>query len=159
MAEYNDLDELRALWRDVRPPAEPAAMDAETKRAVDWMRAAWRTVEPPAVPLPPPSTAQRTGAAPAVLAVLAAAALLLAVMRLVAGDDRRRPAPNGVTACNDGAEVSEHPGDEDVPGSHVEASPLVAIAPDRIEMRRGCVRLILLRQVEAADDPDPGEPR
>jgi len=159
VAERDDLDELRALWRDVRPPAASEVPDAETERAVDWMRAAWRAVEPPAVPLSSLRIARRTSAAPVVLAVLAAAALFLVVMRLVVGDDARQPAPTDVAASADDAEVTERPGDEGAPGMNVEASPLVAIAPDRIEMRQGSVRLILLRQVEAAGDPEPGEPR
>lgn len=47
------LDELRAAWRRLEPPAaEGDSADPLTRATVEWMRAAWRAVEAPPAAIP-----------------------------------------------------------------------------------------------------------
>jgi len=153
----DELEELRSLWRDVRPPAVSDSLDEETERAVEWMRAAWNAVEAPPLPaalersVPRETTTGWTGAA---LFLIAASVFVVFALRspIVEGPGSR---PVDDTATN----ALEHPEGTNPTGTDVEAPPFVAMASDRIEMRRGSVRLVLLRQGEGADDPISGDQR
>ncbi len=163
------FDELRALWRDVSPAAEPSTNPAE-EEAVRWMRDAWAEVD-----VPPLSIAVKRAVKQRRLAVdwsavsLAAAALLIAGAALFA-PLRERAESEATTASGAGSQQAQAPDEpsqstDEQPGETVspeiteEPSPIVACDSDRIEMRLGSVRLILLRQGEAAGGPTPGEPK
>ncbi len=136
--------ELRALYQRLQPPPladDARAADPETARVVGWVQDAWRglAVPPARVPLVPrrsaplprlltldPRTRRRTlVAAAAVLLLLAGAALwqglagappLVSVPRVA--DGSARPDAGGVE--------------------------VLAALPDRLELRSGPVRLVLL---------------
>jgi hypothetical protein len=143
MAEERD-EELRELYRRLRPPplADGAGeADPETARVVRWMQRAWRELEPPRAVLPR-SVARRPRrlarpallAAAAVVLLLAGAALWRALAARSAAvprlDVAREPAPAGT----DGVEILD-------------------VRPDRLELRSGPVRLVLL-----GPPPPPPEP-
>lgn len=165
------IDELRALWRAVRAPGDSGAPAAAECEAVSWMREAWAGVEAPPLSIAVKRAARKRKAAPdwSVFA-LAAAALVIAGAALFA-PLRERVETEHATASgagpNDGSvseggtpsEATEQPGEVVSPGMTVGSSSIVACDPDRIEMRQGSVRLILLRQGEATDGPTNGEPR
>jgi len=126
-------DELRALYERLQPPPladEAGESDPTTAEVVAWMRGAWQRIEPPRVAVPRPAvplpSRRRTRsssfalAAAAALVLLAGAAAYLRALRPASA-----PPPN----------VAEQP------ASGVE---ILAVLPDRIELRSGPVRLVLL---------------
>jgi hypothetical protein len=139
-------DELRALYRRLQPSPladDVAGADPETARVVRWMQGAWSGLTPPRTLVPSGLTRPRRSAwrAPRTrIAAAAAAVLLLAgavLWRLLAGTGPSS-APERV------AQVPPQG-----PAPTVEAVvELIDVRPDRIELRSGPVRLLLL-------DPSP----
>jgi len=170
--EPPELDALRATWRELEPPAPDAALDAPDPRAeaaVEWMRAAWRELEPPPAEIP-----WRLRARPRrrTLARLAAAAAILVALawslRELARRDTEVPDEVAVATVETGAD-SEHRTPPPAPahgagrpggGREDETAPpsadtgdepvLVALASDRMELRSGPVRLILITEPSRA---------
>lgn len=149
------LREFAALYRGLQPPplADGAsAADPETARVVQWMQTAWRGLEvPPArVPELPRRVphALRPLRGPARLALLGAAATLLvlggaALWRALRRVDEPARAPR----------VAQNPDDE---GGEVE---VLAALHDRLELRSGPVRLVLLDPPPTEPEPQTIEPR
>jgi hypothetical protein len=127
--------ELRALYARLQPPPladEPFEADAETVRVVGWMQQAWRGL---AVP---PARAPRRARPRPVRRALAAAALLLVVAGaafLRAWRERTATRPERLAGV----------------GTRTEGVEVLAALPDRLELRSGPVRLVLL-------EPPPTEP-
>lgn len=139
------LPELGALYRRLQPPQpadELAEADAETVRAVEWVRAAYRGLAVP--PRALPRTTPRVRRLPRVLALAAAAAALVLgaaalwrrLARPVASTEPGRVAQAPAPAANDGVEI-------------------LAVLPDRLELRAGPVRLVLL-EPPPPPAPPPG---
>ena len=143
----DDADELRALYARLEAPPLPDGIeeaDPETQRVTRWMQAAWRRVEPPRV-LRPPLSSRRPirGRRVRWIVLAAAAAVLLAAGGLFLVS---RPAP------------AMHP-----PPSETAAAPdasagieILAVDPERIELRSGPVRLVLLDALALPDSDSAG---
>jgi ferric-dicitrate binding protein FerR (iron transport regulator) len=136
------LDELRRAWATAEPPRPDAALDAadaSTRAAVAWMQAAWNRVEAPAPVVPLALRARRRGwrrwAQPlaAAAGVLVALGAWLALQRIPGG-----ARPGGVDTETTAQVEGPAPA---LPDTKVEVA---ALAPDRVELRSGPVRLILL---------------
>ena len=151
MSDELDLpssDELRALYRRLQPPPLPddlAAADPETARAVRWMQGAWRGLVVPRTVVPSRLTRPRlflSRGRRARIAAVAAAVLLLggaALWRLSSGIG-----PGSIPA-----RVAQIPSE-----GPLHAVELIDVGPDRIELRSGPVRLLLLDPPpEPADEP------
>ncbi|MSR63978.1 MAG: hypothetical protein EXS08_16260 [Planctomycetes bacterium] len=134
--------ELRALYRSLQPPTtadELAEADPGTVRAVEWMRAAYRGLVVPPCALPRATPRPRRAARP-VPRVLALAAAAAALVLGAAALWRRLARP----AANPGPErVAQVP----APVAR-EGVEILSVLPDRLELRCGPVRLVLL-------DPPP----
>ena len=136
--------DLRRAWSRLEPPRPDPDLegsDEPTRAAVEWMRAAWSRLEAPAPVVPLALHRRRSGwrrwAQPlaAAAGVLVALGVWLALQRLEPG-----VRPDGVdtetTARTHVGEPAPVPLDDGV--------ELAALAPDRVELRSGPVRLILL---------------
>jgi hypothetical protein len=139
-------EDLRRLYARLQPPPladDIAEADPETARAVRWMQAAWQELEIPAARVP--NLARR---APRRLrrlhfALAAAAGLLLAAgAALWRGLAGAPPEP--------AARLAEGPA---LPAA--DRVEVLAALPDRVELRSGPVRLVLLTPPipEPFDDP------
>ncbi len=140
-------EDLRRLYASLRPPPladDAAEADPETARTVQWMRDAWHGLE-----IPPARVPRVTRRAPRRLrrlrfALLAAAAglLLAAGAALWRGLAGAPPDP--------AARLAEGPALPDADRVEV-----LAALPDRVELRSGPVRLVLLTPPipEPFDDP------
>lgn len=125
------LDELRAAWFGVRAPLSEDAHDAATQASVEWMRAAWRAREAPAAD-PRVLLAHRARAERLAITRWAAAA---AVVIVGIAFTLQRLAPSARQGIESGG----------ISGLPSSSEPYIAaVAPDRIELRSGSVRLILL---------------
>ncbi len=149
------LRELGALYRGLRPPplADGASeADPETARAVQWMRAAWGGLEipparVPALPRRAPRALWRLRG-PARSRLLGAAALLLAL----GGAALWR-------ALRPGAEPARAPRVAQGPAPAAERGvEVLAALPDRLELRSGPVRLVLLDPPHTEPDTQTIEP-
>jgi hypothetical protein len=152
MRDGDELEPLRRAWEELEVP-EPAperSADVAERAALEWVRRTWERVEPPAPvrspwPRPAPAAA-RTRRWPW---IAAAAAAGLAGFWLATAPSREEPpgtagspepaiARTELPAKGSGA-TEEH----STPPAEVE---LAHVAPDRMELRSGSVRLILLTQ-------------
>jgi len=135
------LRELEAAWRSLPLPPPNRELEDEdpaTRQAVEWMRSAWVSLEIPRAPAPPvPMRARRRWpsrlARIAAVLVLALGALLLA--RSISAPDETeiaRTPPTNDTEARQG------------PDPPPPAVALLAATADRIELRSGPVRLVLL---------------
>lgn len=150
-----ERDPLRALadaWAEVAPPAaerELAELDAGTRRAVEHLRRAWRSLEAPASVGAAPLWRARP--APRSFVPAAAAALLLALLGAAAwlgwsaapARTSQPPVARGGVPPPQGGELP-----------FGAAAGVVAVTSDRIEMRAGNVRLVLLTGGAPGADPD-----
>jgi len=144
-----DVDPLAALaqaWRAVAPPredAELAELDAETRRAVARLRAAWDRVEAPAGAAQ--SALRRVRPAPwrvrteRARSPWAAAAALLLALGGAAGLGYRR----GLSARG-GPGVAQRAPASTLPFGAGAGVGVERATSDRIELRAGNVRLVLL---------------
>jgi hypothetical protein len=126
-------DELRELYRRLRPPLPPdsaADGDPQTARAVRWMQEAWHGLAIP--PARAPAVRRREWRAAWLLRVAAAAAVLGAS---AAGWRALQRAPSHAPAET----VVQGPAPDGAGGVEV-----VVAAADRLELRSGTVRLVLL---------------
>ena len=146
------LEELRESWNSLEPPApvrDLAAEDAETRAAVRWMASTWNALEAPeprAVPTPIRSTVVRRAAPVLSLAprlALAAAAGLFVWFGFVAS----RPDPSDTALSNSGLSQSGAAnGAPELAAVTAPSAPvLLAATEERVEMRSGGVRLVLLQ--------------
>ena len=136
--------ELRELYRALQPP--PLADDAddadpETARAVQWMRDAWQGLEIPAARVPMAPRRVRRVARPLRFALLAAAAALLAL----GGAALWRALGRAPSAPSSAPRLADRPAPRDTSGVEV-----LAALPDRLELRSGPVRLVLLAPADDA---------
>lgn len=164
MRRDDELDALRAAWERLDAPEPDRALDEPdeaTRAAVEWMRTAWAALEPPPVAVPVPSPARleeaRTHRRWPLLGALAALLAALAAAGLWAGLERRREEPgpvvgvltvptvepdaSGALEPADGIDGSSPAAREDGPSSAVQVA---ALSEERMELRSGPVRLILL---------------
>ena len=130
--------ELQALYRRLEPPpladgAEEA--DLETRRVVQWMRGAWRGLEVPPVRVPIAVRRPRRDARFTLLAAAAALVLGVALWRVLRARVAPAPAPLVQT-----------------PAPAADAIEVVAMLPDRLELRSGTVRLVLLDPPKTTTD-------
>jgi hypothetical protein len=136
------IPELRALYRGLRPaePADELAETApETERVVRWAQGAWRALPVPAMALPRRrAPARRSHARRWVLAAAGLLALLTLAWRL-------RPR---TTEPARRAEL----GAFSAPEPRVE---ILELTPERVELRSGPVRLVLLGPPTPAPTDDP----
>jgi hypothetical protein len=141
-------DELRALYRRLQPPSladDLDTADERTRNTVRWMQSAWRELEPPRALLPPalarPATAQhplqRVRWIAVAAAVLLVAGGVLWRLLLAAGENAR---PSRVAQA---------------PVQPERAVEIIDVRPDRVELRSGPVRLLLLDPPTSANPP-PG---
>lgn len=129
------LDELRSAWSSLEAP-EPRP-DAATVASVEWMRAAWRALPVPAAD-PSVLVSRRRRAERQTIATWAAAATVLLAGIAFSVQRLTPPARSGVEVTAIGGEPSS-------------TKPYIAaVESDRVEMRSGPVRLILL-----TNDPEP----
>ena len=136
------LDELRRAWERLetpRPEPELEDCDPRTRAAVAWMQAAWSRVEAPAprVPLARPALRPQPWMLPlaAAAGVLLALAVVFALQRLGVG----------VRPADVDTPIAAQPASQGAPAPRPDdAVELAALAPDRVELRSGPVRLILL---------------
>jgi hypothetical protein len=141
------LDELREAWRS-QSPAEPAdeleEADPKTRATVAWMRAAWQALEVPEPRLPAPRRARfvrlRPRLVPLVLAAAAAVLVMLGVyLAKDASDVQRMPEQETRLAQGEG------PSEPLQRTTEVASSADIAyLGDDRMELRSGPVRLVLL---------------
>lgn len=145
------LDELRRAWAAAEPPPPDPDLDqadASTRAAVAWMQAAWSRVEAPVPVAPLALRARRSGWRRWAQPLAAAAGVLLALSAAL-WLQRSGPAvrPGGVdtetTAQIEGPAPTR-------PDTDVEVA---ALAPDRVELRSGPVRLILLTGEDSPQNP------
>jgi hypothetical protein len=156
--EGDELEPLRRAWEELRAP-EPAPerspADAAERAALEWVRAAWGRVDPPAparrfFPRPAPAAApERRWAWIAAAAAAGIAGLWLALAPVDEG-----PPELGIAR-------PELPGGEPAVPEEQPTAPKVEVAhvtSDRMELRSGFVRLILLtgRAGAAAARSDDG---
>lgn len=179
--DESGLAELRAAWRTLAPedPAERLdEPDAATRATLDWLRTAWQASASDAPELRLPWRL-RLGAARRRLRPLApwlaAAGLLVALLREVtaprgATQSGRVPSRGDlvVEASPDVAPVAPGPTVVHVPDPIAlpDVIPLTAVDAQRMEMRRGPVRLILVqptvqptappRSPDSSHDAEPG---
>ena len=143
------IDDLRRAWRELepRPAAEDLELeDDETRARVEWMRAAWSSLDVPEPRLPlatsarPASTAgtrASSGGWPTRYRRLATAAAIL-LIALWFSRTEQSPQRSGEQARPvDGRPIT--PGDE--------GPQLAALSSNRVELRSGPVRLILLKDL------------
>jgi hypothetical protein len=136
------LSALQSAWRGLEPPDPTAAVDEPdpaTRATIDWLRAAYRASE---TPIELPWALRRRLALRRTKRIVpwlaAAAAALLAVWLAT----RETPAPPE-------AEIARHvvvPGPIETPLAAPTPAPLVpvVVSADRMELRSGSVRFILL---------------
>jgi hypothetical protein len=128
------FDHFGGAWRSLDPPAPddgPEPRDPVTRRAVSWLAAAWHMVPVPAVPAVP-----AVGTARPVrhhVRRAAAAAILISASALAWNEWHRREALAPPPAS---------------PATGPPPASVVLAGPDRIEVRSGDVRLILLTSTE-----------
>jgi hypothetical protein len=145
LGEFDELRELRGAWRALEPPAATAPIDEPdpaTRATVEWLRAAWRASEPaaPQIWSLPWSLRMRLRLRRARLAPIAAAAALVVAIAAGAGvwsshvaESRRLETPRA---------------DDVAPSLSLVPS---YVTPDRMELRSGAVRLILLTPSSESD--------
>lgn len=177
MSERDPLDELRRAWGEVRPPAPDApAEDEATRASVEWMRSAWNALEAPATPVPAELHGRRRFApAPSVwrtprwLAAVSgvAAAVLCAVLLwqdatapgvepVDVGPVASAPAASGhadLVPANPTTDGAADPAETE----KNEAVAIASIDQNRMELRSGPVRLVLLTSNPdraRSDEPD-----
>jgi len=156
MSRDDELDPLREAWRELDAPEPERALeqpDEAARAALEWMRGAWARVEPP--PALVPGSLRRARRAPRWFALAAAAgigALLLWAALEGAGGGSAPDPERGATVAR--AEV-----DAPVPvpapepsaaaeelSAALEQVEIAALSADRMELRSGPVRLILLTE-------------
>jgi hypothetical protein len=144
--DQDPLDALRHAWQSMPAPTpeDLLAADRDTERVVDWLRAAWIFLPEPTVVVPSRRPlALRTRAIP----LLRAAAVLLIGATLIIFAFRM-----GSTSSPVG------PTPEDEPPFSVPSPPpaveVTDLRSDRIELRSGPVRLILVQPSGPSADPD-----
>jgi len=155
--EREPLDDLARAFREWPAPDATRELrdeDQATRRAVAWMVAALRAQAPASAA--PPQSLRRRAPAPRPWQLrdwrpLAAAAVLLALLGgplLLVEDIHDPPAPRVADASPPAAPPAG-------PGPATATSPglVVAVDRERIELRSGPVRLLLL----AKRQPDPSE--
>jgi hypothetical protein len=152
-AAREPADELRALYGRLEPPPLADGVeeaDADTQRVARWMQAAWRGIEPPRA-LRPPERALAPhphrswhGRRVRWLVIAAAAAVLLAAGGLFL---LSRPAP----ATRPLSSETAAPAPDSPAGIEV-----LAIDPERVELRSGPVRLVLLDPPELPSSDSAG---
>jgi len=150
-----ERDPLRALadaWAKVFPPAaerelaELPEFDEGTRRAVEHLRRAWESLEAPASVGAAPLRARP---APRSFVPVAAAALLLALLGAAAwlgwtAAAARTPQPTVARGGGPPRPVTRGGGLPPVELPCGAAAGVVAVTSERIEMRAGNVRLVLL---------------
>lgn len=141
--------ELRALYRRLAPPPladDASEADPDTARVVDWMQRAYRGLAVPPATLPRPALRLAPRRSPRL--VLAAAAGLMA---LAGAALWRALAPSVAPA--ETPRVARLP--TEPPPAPSEAVELLDVRPDRVELRAGTVRLVLLEPPTEPDTDDP----
>jgi hypothetical protein len=143
-----ELDDLRAAWRDLAPPALADSCEEAgpaTRASVAWLRAAWAGLEVPEASATEVLGLRPRPAAPRALEVVRPA-LALAAAVLVAFLVSRRPRP-------------ARP--EPAPTSTETTAPRIAsLSPDHVELRSGVVTLVLVTGPPEREQAGPqGEPR
>jgi hypothetical protein len=144
VAREDELEPLRRAWDELAVPAAPRE-DAAERAAVDWMRGAWARIEPPAgASLPRRSARGASRRRPrwAWLAAAAAAGLAAVLLGLAQLGERRDARPRSTEVPVAGAPPRSGPGLPAEP----ESIPIATLTADRMELRAGNVRLILLTQ-------------
>jgi len=150
------LEDLRRAWARLDAPQsapELEVCDERTRAAVAWMQKAWGRVEAPAPVVP--HTAFRRASPRWMLPLAAAAGALLALGVWIALQRSTSGVrPEGVSQPS--AERTTQP-QESAPGGAsglIEGEvELAALAADRIELRSGPVRLILLTATASPHHP------
>jgi len=141
--EVDPLAELSAAWRALPPPDPTSIVDAPdpaTRAAIAWLQDAWRASAPALsldrkLPWRLRIRLARRRARP-ITRWLASAAAVLLVLSLLSRTSRRSPlAPPPELASQRVAAVD---------ASHEPVSEPVSVTADRMELRSGPVRLILL---------------
>jgi len=141
---------LRAAYEhlDPQPPGGPLEeASPEVRAAVDWMRAAWRRLEAP--PSSPSAARRRKPSGLSGRRHRAAAAILLALVLA------------GLWALGGPSERSDHRVSRDPPpvssdgGSAGQAdvrTKVIVASEERLEVRRGCVTLVLVPREQGTRD-------
>lgn len=141
--------ELRALYRRLAPPPladDASEADPDTARVVDWMQHAYRGLPVPPARLPRP--ARRLPSRRAAWLGLAAAAGLLALVGAALW--RSRPPSDSPAPAPRVAWLPTEP-----PVAPSTAVELLDVRPDRVELRAGTVRLVLLEPPTEPTTDDP----
>ena len=150
--DRDPLDELRASWGALEPPAPARPLadeDAPTRAAVGWMTAAWSALEAPEpASLPSTLTEQLTSRVAPRFPLAARLALALAAGLLAwFGFARSRPAHETAAPAETPVEFT---------AVAAPAAPIVLIANrERVELRSGSVRLVLLQPLAAHASGQP----
>lgn len=175
MHSDDGLDPLRAAWERLEAPEPDRALedpDEATRAAVAWMRGAWAALEPLPVEVPAELAAERSqartrarswaplaGALAALVVALLAAGLWSAAQRgravqetVLGALPSRDAEPREVQLPREAEPTAVMPDEPAAP----EAEPprgvrLAALSDDRMELRSGPVRLILLTNTAGAD--------
>lgn len=164
---------LRGAWEELpAPEADRGAgedPDAATRATLAWMRAAWdsqpvpearpsEVLRPVAGNVPargparaPGGAGPRTRAADPAWAAAALAAAVLGFLgfRLIPGDGSSSSGPGSPDRGRIARNSAENPGPKRVPERS--PVPVASLRPDRMELRSGNVRLILLTGEPSAD--------
>jgi hypothetical protein len=140
--------ELRAHYRRLQPPPladDLEGSDPETARVVQWMQGAWRGLTPPRTLVPGRTLPRPTvRLVPRLRIAAAAAAVLLAGAALWRVLSRTDPtsAPAHLAQA---------------PAEPLRGVEVIDVRPDRLELRSGPVRLLLLDPPpESPDEPPRG---
>ena len=153
------LEELRGAWASLEAPApadDLGETDPRTRQVVEWMREAWSTLEPETTPTwHRPAPILRPAFRPEVLPRLAAAALVAGLVALLwwgrqgdatIPDSSPDEGPMMAAGGNPRPEEQRAPEPERVPERSVQAHGVqfASLSSEKIEMRSGSVRLVLL---------------
>lgn len=145
MSEHDPLLALRDLWQRQEPLLPPDALertDDATLASVAWLQAAWSEQRPSTSVAPPLSATHRPSPLPQVLRLAAAACWVLALSAIAELVTNTLETPSPMSARSTG-----------------NALRVASIASDRVELRHGSVRLVLLTAPHASEatglDDDP----
>ena len=142
------LDALREDWQALVPPAPVRPLadeDAETRTAVDWMRSTWNALEAPEPGSVPTALTRTLASRPAPRLRLVPRIALALAAGLVAwfGFAVLRPAQDPTSSTEAPVELASV---ETAPAPSMQAAPIVLAAnTERVELRSGSVRLVLLQ--------------